>query len=96
MQGDLDADERLGVVAAGGLDDRFGDGVAEPVGMAGQDVLGGDGQWSPAHRAELRESGDAGDAGEVVVPTVGGQHGLDAHAALAQLRRRGARRGRPT
>ena len=42
VEGDLDADERLGVVAAGGLDDRFGDGVAEPVGMTGQDVLGGD------------------------------------------------------
>ena len=49
MEGDLDADEGLGVVPAGGLDDRFGEGVAEPVGMAGQDVLGGDDNGSARH-----------------------------------------------
>ena len=47
VEGDLDADECLGVVPAGGLDDRFGEGVAEPVGMAGQDVLGGDDSGTP-------------------------------------------------
>ena len=50
VEGDLDTHECLGVVPACGLDDRFGEGVAEPVGMTGQDVLGGD-DSDAAHRA---------------------------------------------
>ena len=62
MDGHLDADEGVGVEVDGLVDDSLGDRVGDPVGVAGEDVLGdvcvhGGGGLDGAHRVLLSFSG---------------------------------------